>query len=125
MSWIIKAANKIEFAVEGHVKITIGFADIAKRPEVERIKASDADMARKIREAQEMAPQMLKEVVADKLKGINQYAASQGVIIMSAGSPVPEDGNIDWATFFGQAGKPGSEPINKETPNASEEIPTV
>ena len=101
MSWIIKADdNAIDFTVHAEAKVTVGIADIEKRPEIERLIASDLPADRKAAKAQEIAPQMLKEIVSDKLRGINEYASSQGVLIINAGSPEPEDGNIDWNSYF-------------------------
>jgi hypothetical protein len=100
MSWIIQATGTIEFTVSAEAKVTVGIADIEKRPEIERLRASDVPSERKAAKAQEIAPQMLREIVADKLRGINEYASSQGIIIINAGSPEPEDGNIDWADYF-------------------------
>jgi len=100
MSWTIQAASNIEFTVNAEVKVTVGIADIEKRPEIERLRASDIPTERKVAKAQEVAPQMLREIVADKLRGINEYASSQGIIVINAGSPEPEDGNIDWSDYF-------------------------
>lgn len=106
MSWTIKAANNIEFTVNAAVKVTVGINDIEKRPEIERILTSDLPTERKVAKAQEIAPQMLQEIVADKVRSINEYATSQGIIIINAGSPEPEDGNIDWSEYFSRLEKP-------------------
>ena len=111
MSWIVKASDTIEFTVHAEAKVTVGISDIEKRPEIERLVKSDLPPDRKAAKAQEAAPQMLKEIVADKLRGVNEYASSQGIIFLNAGSPEPEDGNIDWNGYFQRATakvKPGA-----------------
>jgi hypothetical protein len=105
MGWTVKAASNIEFTVHAEAKVTVGIADIEKRPEIERLRASTDPVDRKVAKAQEVAPQMLREIVADKLRGINEYASSQGIIILNTGSPEPEDGNIDWAEYFNRIDK--------------------
>ena len=124
MSWIIKASSKIDFTANAQVKVTIGISDLEKQPEIERLKASDMPTDKKVAAVQEVVAKVYSQAISDKLRGINEYALSQGVIISNVGEAQGDGGEIDWQSYF-QKYEHTRPQVNKGDNNESKEAPQV
>ena len=126
MSWVIKSAkNSVTFVCPSTIKVDVSLNDIESTPEIERLKAQDLPADQKAKLASDSAFTILQSAAFQKLVGIRDYSASQGISIESAvPATIDEGGEIDWLSYFKRfEGKPKATAPQGENTNESEEVP--